>query len=208
VSSKGTESRDRDELSAGFKRVSDHELIQRILAGHQVQDSWNTVLARYSNLIYTVPLRYGLQESDAADVYQGVCEALWKDLAHVRDHERLGSWLITVAGHLSWRLIMKRRQQTQRENPIGDDEIPLSDPGPQPEDLALRRDQWNTVNRAVCALPDRCRKLVWYLYFDPEAPSYEQIAERMEMALGSVGPIRKRCLEQLKKHLQGLDDYD
>jgi RNA polymerase sigma factor (sigma-70 family) len=103
---------------------------------------------------------------------------------------------------------MKRRQQTQRESPIGDDEIPFSDPGPRPEDLALRRDQWNTVNRAVYALSDRCRQLVWYLYFDPEEPSYEQIAERMEMALGSVGPIRKRCLEQLKKHLRGLEGYD
>ncbi len=200
------EPRDRDEPSAGSTWLSDHELIQQILAGQQVQDAWNTVIARYSNLFYTVPLRYGLQESDAADVYQGVCEALWKDLAQVRDHRRLGSWLITVAGHLSWRLIMKRRQQTQRESAIGDDEMPLIDPSPRPEDLALRRDQWATVNRAVYALSDRCRELIWYLYYDPEAPSYEQIALRMEMALGSVGPIRKRCLDQLKKYLRGLED--
>jgi RNA polymerase sigma factor (sigma-70 family) len=205
VSNHGTEPNDCNDASDVANRVSDHELIEDIRAGRHVQASWDTLLARYSSLIYTVPLRYGLQESDAADIYQGVCEALWKDLANLRDRDRLASWLITVAGHLCWRFIMKRRQQAHRESPLGSDEIPVSDPGPRPEELALRRDQWDTVDRAMHALSDRCRELIWHLYYDPETPSYEQIAERMDMALGSVGPIRKRCLDQLKKLLRGIE---
>jgi DNA-directed RNA polymerase specialized sigma24 family protein len=46
-----------------------------------------------------------------------------------------------------------------------------------------------------------CRDLLSALYLDPEQPSYAEVAERLGMAIGSVGPTRIRCLERMRRVL-------
>jgi RNA polymerase sigma factor (sigma-70 family) len=183
----------------------DRELIGLIRRGEQVQEAWAALLARHSNLIYTVPRRYGLQESDAADVYQAVCEALWKEIGNLRDPDRLAGWLLAVAGRTCGRAIMRKRRHADHEHALLDEDMPLPDTLPRPDELTLRREEWQIVADAVRALPERCRRLIWYLYYDPERPAYGEIALRMELAEGSIGPIRGRCLAQLKKKLDARD---
>lgn len=194
----------RNQTTRFEAEASDRELIAMILNGEDVQAAWDALLTRYSNLIYSVPLRYGLQESDANDVYQGVCETLWKEVAGLRDPDRLDAWLLKVAGRLSWRAIMNRRRQTQHESVVVDTESPLPESGPRPDEVVMRHDEWRAVAAAVRALSNRCQKLIWYLYYDPAMLSYEDIARRMGLAEGSIGSIRARCLEQLKKQLDDL----
>ncbi len=185
--------------------ASDRVLVELIVRGEHVQAAWDALLARHSNLIYTMPRRYGLQESDASDVYQAVCEALWKEVATLRDPDRLPAWLLAVAGRLSGRAIARNRRRAVHERSLPDEDLSLPDFGPQPDEEMLRREEWQTVDTAVRALPERCRSLIWYLYYDASRPAYEEIARRMDLAEGSIGPIRGRCLEQLKKHLRRLD---
>jgi len=40
------------------------------------------------------------------------------------------------------------------------------------------------------------------LYFDAKSPSYEVIAQTMQMPVASVGPTRARCLEKLRTVLR------
>ncbi|MFJ3787489.1 hypothetical protein [Kitasatospora sp. NPDC090091] len=53
------------------------------------------------------------------------------------------------------------------------------------------------VREAVAALPGRCPELVTALTEDPP-PTYREIAERLGMARGSIGPTRARCLACLR----------
>ena len=48
-----------------------------------------------------------------------------------------------------------------------------------------------------------CRDLLFALYLDPEQSSYAEVAARLGMAVGSVGPTRIRCLKRLKQVLGG-----
>jgi DNA-directed RNA polymerase specialized sigma24 family protein len=41
------------------------------------------------------------------------------------------------------------------------------------------------------------------LFYEREESSYAEIARRMAMPVPSVGPTRARCLEKLKRALQG-----
>jgi DNA-directed RNA polymerase specialized sigma24 family protein len=51
-------------------------------------------------------------------------------------------------------------------------------------------------------LRPRCRDLLMALYFEPGSPSYEQIAERLSIPVGSIGPTRARCLTALRQALR------
>ncbi len=59
------------------------------------------------------------------------------------------------------------------------------------------------VYDAVQALGDPCRSLILGLFFDPAEPSYEELASRIGRPLGSVGPLRGRCLERLRTIMEG-----
>ena len=58
-----------------------------------------------------------------------------------------------------------------------------------------------SLRRAMSDLPPRCRRLVEMLFFDEPARPYLEIAETLGLAVGSVGFIRQRCLEKLRKSL-------
>ena len=69
------------------------------------------------------------------------------------------------------------------------------------EDELVRLEEQATLRRAVDRLADRCRELVLLLFYADEPLSYGEIAERIGMAEGSIGPVRGRCLERLRRLL-------
>ena len=72
------------------------------------------------------------------------------------------------------------------------------DPAAQPEDLAVAFEEAVRLRRAIARLPDRCRQLLGYLFYDPEAPSYAEIGRRLGVSADTIGPLRWRCLRQLR----------
>jgi RNA polymerase sigma factor (sigma-70 family) len=61
----------------------------------------------------------------------------------------------------------------------------------------------HVVSQSIEELPERCRDLLKMLFYQPDEPSYSDIARRMEMPVSSIGPTRARCLEKLRKFLTG-----
>ena len=50
-------------------------------------------------------------------------------------------------------------------------------------------------------LPPRCRQLIHMLFFEEPARPYQEVAEALGIATGSIGFIRQRCLDRLRKNL-------
>jgi RNA polymerase sigma factor (sigma-70 family) len=60
------------------------------------------------------------------------------------------------------------------------------------------------VREALDELPSRCREMIEFLFLkDPPLP-YAEVATRLSLAVGSIGFIRKRCLNKLKSALERL----
>jgi DNA-directed RNA polymerase specialized sigma24 family protein len=65
--------------------------------------------------------------------------------------------------------------------------------------LVYERDR--ALLEAFGRLGPRCQRLLRLMMADPP-PSYDEIAAALDMPVGSIGPTRGRCLEQLR-HLLG-----
>jgi len=76
----------------------------------------------------------------------------------------------------------------------------------QPSEPLEALEQRGAVHRALERLGDRCRQLLKVLYFENTTPAYAQIAERLQMRIGSIGPTRARCLQRLRDLLEGQLD--
>lgn len=167
---------------------SDAELLERCRQGDS--HAWDALVERYERLVFSVAQRNGLSREDAADVTQTTFVALIDGLSRIEDETKLASWLMTVARRQAWRM----RTVSRRTVPLE----AMADHIADPSDPYADWDTQVAVHDALATLGGTCRDLLIALYFEPAAPSYAEIAERFDRAIGSIGPLRGRCLERLR----------
>ncbi|MFB7665348.1 RNA polymerase sigma factor [Kitasatospora sp. NPDC056138] len=68
---------------------------------------------------------------------------------------------------------------------------------PSAEEQLLTAYRHRAVRRALAGLPGRCPELLAVLSESPEL-TYRQVAERLRLPRGSIGPTRSRCLGCLR----------
>lgn len=179
---------------------SDAALLQACRRGDEL--AWDLIVERYQRLIYTIALRAGLREEDAADVLQRVFLILLEQLETIQQPERLSAWLTSTTRHEAWRI---RRRERYMSMISSDDPAALAeqpDPSPLPAELVERLEQQQLVQRALVALDPRCQRLLSLLFLQAEALSYAAIAQQLGMREGAIGPTRARCLEKLRRLMQ------
>lgn len=188
--------------------ASDDALLAACLRGERA--AWDALVDRYAGLIYSIPLKYGLSEADAGDVFQSVCVTLLEKLGTIRDPHRLPAWLITTTTRESWTLVRGRRRELAGAVAAGrrSDEGELQpadesvDPAPLPEEELLALERRALVRNAVGQLPGGCRRLVEALFTDTaQRASYQELADALDIPLNSLGPTRARCLAKLRRLL-------
>jgi DNA-directed RNA polymerase specialized sigma24 family protein len=70
-----------------------------------------------------------------------------------------------------------------------------------PDESLLSAERADDVRAAVRHLPPQWQSLLWLLVSDPPL-SYREIADRLGVPIGSIGPTRGRCLERLRPLLE------
>jgi RNA polymerase sigma factor (sigma-70 family) len=187
--------------TASPRSWSDTRLVRECLNGSE--EAWSALVGKYKNLIYSIPIKYGLAPDDAADVFQSVCLEALSQLETLREPRALPKWLMQVAAHKSYRL--KRLQS--RSTPLEDEgeELPPSAATalpPNAEGVLCEAEREQALREAISTLPPRCAQLVQMLFFEQPALPYAEIASRLGIATGSIGFIRGRCLRKLRKQLE------
>jgi RNA polymerase sigma factor (sigma-70 family) len=177
---------------------SDEELVDECLRGNQ--DAWCAVVDKYKNLVYSAPVKYRMRPQDAADVFQEVWTDLYAELKNLRKPGALGGWLISAASHKCYQ--RKRRQTRAPEQQLN----PLNGDPPSREplfpDWQVRAERAQMLRDAIAELPERCQRMTRMLFYhDPPLP-YAQVARELGLAEGSIGFIRGRCLEKLRRSLE------
>jgi RNA polymerase sigma factor (sigma-70 family) len=170
-------------------------MVRRAEAGDQF--AWCEVVRRYHELVWAVARGHGLNHADAADVSQTTWLRLAEHLGGIRDPTRLPGWLATTARREALRVLSARR----REAPLDTTSLrPVAEERYGPEAMAVRADRNSVLWRAFAALPQRCQRLLAVLAFAPEL-SYAQVSRALGMTLGSVGPTRGRCIDELRRRV-------
>ncbi len=185
-------------MSRSSKEWSNTRIVAACLSGDE--RAWSDLLERYKNLIYSIPLRYGAPPQDAADIFQAVCLDLFNELPRLRDAEALQGWLIRVTTHKCYHW---KRRQIVKESDLDHEQLETLSalPAMAPDLLAVvEREQ--AVREAIADLPPRCREMIELLFFEHPPMPYNDVARRLNLATGSIGFIRGRCLKRLKKLLE------
>ncbi len=177
---------------------TDDDLIQACRFGDA--EAWERLLDKYERLVFSIPLNYGLSRDDAADITQLTLTSLLQNLDTLHEGSRLSAWLATVARRNTWRVIERSRRESADEYAGVAETLPSL--GQDRTGMLERWEMIEWLNHGLTRLSDRCRELLLALYFEPSEPSYADIAARLGMAVGGIGPTRARCLARLKQILE------
>ncbi len=168
-------------------------LLTRIAAGDST--AVRACLVRYGGLVWSLARRF-CSEAEAEDAVQEIFIELWKNAGRF-DPER-GSEVTFIATIARRRLIDRRRRQARRPEP---DPLPMEFAG---EDSAP---EWRleTIEEAEVAKeafgqlrPEQQEVLKLSIY---DGWSHQQIADRLEMPLGTVKTHVRRGLARVRELL-------
>jgi RNA polymerase sigma factor (sigma-70 family) len=169
-------------------------------------DAWAALVEQLGPLVYYIARRFGLDEDDRAEVFQTTWSLAWTELPRLRDPHRFPQWLAATAARQA-RQCAEQRQRSRQERVGLDDSIEAADADPlvQPERQVELEEQSIAVRRALERLYPRCRDLLVLLFFDPRAPTYEQIARNYDTTTNAIQSLRRRCLRHLEAILRDID---
>jgi len=159
--------------------------------------AFEEIVRRYQRRVYAVAFRIVRRHDVADDVTQE---------AFIRAHQALGSfdlsrpfgpWICRIAANLA---INHVRSPESREEPLpeGHAEEPSADPGP--ESGVLEREGREVLRRAVAGLPGEQRAVFVLRVY--EELSYREIAEALDLSMGTVMSRLSRAREKLRQALE------
>ncbi len=171
------------------------DLVTRARKGDQ--QAWDAMVVRYAPLIWSICRRYRLSGSDAEDAGQAVWLHLVDRLDSLRDPAALPGWLATTTRRECLRIQrtsgrLSAGQQMLDAEHIGDEQAETF------EHEVLLAERNAALREAFTHLSPGCQRLLALLIADPPVP-YAEISTRLDIAVGSIGPCRARCLDKLRR---------
>lgn len=182
----------------------DENLVEGLCAGEDA--AYEALLERYQQPVFNLVSRLLRDSDDACDVVQEVFLKVFRKIGTFRGDSTLKTWIYRIAvneahNHSRWNG-RHRRQEVGLEG--GEDERgycdTLSAPGDSPFDYVLDQERHRLVESALADLNPSFRSVI--VLRDVEDMSYEEIAEILQIPLGTVKSRILRGREALRMELE------
>jgi RNA polymerase sigma-70 factor (ECF subfamily) len=179
-------------------------LIQKALGGNQ--QAYREIVNRFHDKIFGLILRMVKNRAEAEDLTQETFIKAFNSLDTFNSEYAFSTWLYKIAVNNCIDHFRKKRLKTfPIDNPINvrDNEIQREFPDrdePQPDRRIISKERNLLIEQAIDHLPEKYRKAI--LLRHRQDKSYEEIAEELDLPLGTVKVRIFRAREMLKKALK------
>jgi RNA polymerase sigma-70 factor (ECF subfamily) len=189
------------------KRKSDLELIQEFRSGDQ--SSFEELLSRYSNKVFSLASRLTRNAEDAEEVLQDVFVTVHRKIAGFEGKSSFSSWLYRVTVNAAFMKLRKRRQ---------DHSIPLEDLVQQPHSAAMlkspesayvdaqsmRNQMLEALENAIRRLPDDYRPV--FILRDVDGLTSREVGRILDLTVPAVKSRLHRSRLMLRRRLNRFFD--
>ena len=195
-----------EDINAKFssRAQEDLELVAKAKEGDQ--NAFSKLMARYRDSIFFMVLKMVHNRDDAEDL---TIEAFGKAFNNISNYSAdfaFSTWLFKIATNNSIDFIRKKRLQTTSldqtsKNDDGETQpIAVRDHAPDPEETVIKDQRAQKIRGAIEQLSPKYRSLIELRYLDEL--SYEEIAEKLDLPLGTVKAQLFRAKDMLYNMLK------
>ena len=178
--------------------MTEKELVRAAAGGDE--SAFSELVRIYENKAYHLALRMVGNAEDAYDVAQDAFLAAWRGLPSFRGESGFSTWLYRLVSNAA--IDHLRRTKHQRGNVSLDDEelnLDAPDDSPTPQEAAEERDLKEAVAAGLKELSDDHRTVL--VMREVQELSYEEIADSLQLDLGTVKSRISRARTHLRKIL-------
>lgn len=181
--------------------TSDLELMNKAKEGEQ--QAFETLVSRYEGKIYHMALRYTGDQQEAMDITQEVFLRMFRGAAEFQGASSVSTWLYRITDNVCKDAMRRVSSRATVSLEVMDQEeiyeIEIPDLRYNPESVYDRAALRDTIVDAVSALPEHLRKIM--ILREIAGMSYEEIAECLELELGTVKSRIARGRDKLRSFL-------
>ncbi len=171
--------------------------------------AFDLLINRYSADVYALLVRLTGNSDEAGDLVQETFLKAIKSVGKFRGDSELKTWLFRIAinesrNRFRWWKRRRREKTVSLDAPIGDTDIrihdTLSTDAKDPEQSLLQDEYMRALHRALGGLPAVFREAI--VLCDIEGQSYQEIADILEINIGTVKSRIARGRDEIRKQLK------
>jgi len=192
----------------GLRSQEEAAIVAELKAGSEAAYAW--LIGEFQQPIYGLVYRVLNDAADAADTTQEVFLKVFRGMKHFHGESSLKTWIYRIALHEAanrrrWWFRHKAKETSiepgEPESPGGEHEMQmaLTDHADSPFENVAHREVQHRVERELGKVPEPYRTTL--ILRDLEEMSYEEIAEVLEISLGTVKSRLTRGREALRQRL-------
>jgi RNA polymerase sigma-70 factor (ECF subfamily) len=171
--------------------VDDQTLVAETLAGHG--EAFGTLVERYDRAVYHLAYRTVRDAEEARDVAQEAFFKAFRSLKTFRPEAKFSTWIFSITYHACCDRLARRKRYSNEELPD------RADPGIGPEQEAIAGEEARRLRAAIARLPEKYRSVITLYHL--QGRQYEEIAQVLEIPIGTVKTHLFRAKEQLRRML-------
>jgi len=189
--------------------ASDDQFLERLRQGESA--AYERLVADHSGDVYALLFRLTSDGEEARDLTQETFLRAFQSINRFRGEASLKTWIYRIAINQArnrWRWWRRRRREAtvsldatdeQRERPLA--ATLASNDGLSPEEETLAREREAQLRGALLKLRSSYREAV--ILRDVEGFSYDEIAETLQISIGTVKSRISRGRLELRRQLEG-----
>lgn len=177
------------------RTAAEAEVERAWLAGEDtaLRGAWD----QFGSLVFTYCARSLTDRDAAADCTQETFVSAWRSRERFDPAKgSLGGWLIGIA---RYRVLDAYRSAQRTPTPSGDDAVEVASSGESDQETLADK---LVVAHALETLPERPRAVMRLAFY--QDLSQTEIAEKLDVPLGTVKSDMRRALTRLRSHLDGV----
>ncbi len=181
---------------------SDQELIRHAVEGDSM--AFEHLFNRYRDAVYQIYMqRTGGNADDADDLLQETFIKVYLNLTRYSPEYTFGQWIYTISRNTFVDYLRKRHDTLSLDGlPAG--HVPVSPSSPNPEESFINQQQRTQLDTHLEMMTPRYRELIELRFF--RQYSYEEIARKLGLPLGTVKVQIHRAREQLCRSITNNSD--
>lgn len=201
----GETSAEVSETAVSSEKLSDHQLIEATKAGDEA--AFAEIVNRYRNPITNYLYRFLNDYEEAVDLAQETFVRVYFALERYHTEYAFSTYIYRIATNLAISEIRKRKRrkllsltglfQTETESDV---EFQPPDERTLPDESLIEDERSRVIAKAISTLPEKYRAPI--VLRDVEAKTYEEIAQILNLGLGTTKSRISRARGLLKEKLK------